>query len=72
MERYPNWQQKNGLEIVQEAREAGHEVVVGNTELPIAEYASDIAESIKSNVFTIIISETGGGKTTQLPQIALV
>lgn len=60
---------KNGSEIIEAARRDGHEVIIGNQDLPIAEYLPVVAESIKSNVFTILIGETGSGKTTQTPQV---
>ncbi len=60
---------RNGQEIIDDARREGHEIQIGNQDLPIAEFAGEIADSITHNVFTIIKSETGSGKTTQTPQI---
>lgn len=59
----------NGKEIIAAARETGHEIILGNPELPIAAYLREIGDSIEQNTFTIIISETGSGKTTQVPQV---
>ena len=38
-------------------------------ELPINAFARDIENSIKLNAITIVIGETGSGKTTQIPQV---
>lgn len=42
----------------------------GNKDLPIAVYKEEIVDSINSNQLTIIAAETGGGKSTQVPQFA--
>jgi ATP-dependent RNA helicase DHX8/PRP22 len=39
--------------------------------LPIAEHREDLIEIIGTNKCTVIIGETGSGKTTQLPQFLL-
>ena len=36
--------------------------------LPIREYAKKIIAAVKSNPVTIVIGETGSGKTTQISQ----
>jgi HrpA-like RNA helicase len=36
--------------------------------LPVIEYKNEILQSIANNKVVIIISETGSGKTTQIPQ----
>lgn len=41
------------------------------TELPIAGYRDEIVDSLLANQVTIIVSPTGTGKTTQVPQYAL-
>lgn len=69
MERYAN-NIRSGKEIIADARAEGHEVIIGNQDLPIAAYLPEIRESLKDNVFTILVSETGSGKTTQTPQVA--
>lgn len=40
--------------------------------LPVAERAEEIAEAIKNNQVVIVSGETGSGKTTQLPKIAMM
>jgi HrpA-like RNA helicase len=40
-------------------------------ELPVIGYRSEIMESIRKNQIVICISETGSGKTTQIPQFCL-
>ena len=42
-----------------------------DTSLPVAPYADQIAETIRSHRVTIISGEAGSGKSTQLPLIAL-
>ncbi|MET0980241.1 MAG: DEAD/DEAH box helicase, partial [Candidatus Saccharimonadales bacterium] len=42
----------------------------GNPELPIFAAKDQIIESINNNQLTIIVAETGGGKSTQVPQFA--
>ncbi len=39
--------------------------------LPIAEYKAKIVETIRENQVTIIVAETGAGKSTQVPQYLL-
>lgn len=38
-------------------------------QLPIRKYQKEIAESVKANPVTVVIGETGSGKTTQISQI---
>jgi ATP-dependent helicase HrpA len=40
-------------------------------ELPIAQYAQEIVDLIKSHPVVIVAGETGSGKTTQLPKLCL-
>lgn len=40
-------------------------------DLPINAFAADILEAIKLNAITIVIGETGSGKTTQIPQVSI-
>jgi HrpA-like RNA helicase len=40
-------------------------------ELPVIGYRSEIMECIRKNQIIICISETGSGKTTQIPQFCL-
>lgn len=39
--------------------------------LPVFAYRQDIIESVKNNPTTIIVGETGSGKTTQITQYLL-
>lgn len=41
-------------------------------QLPVSERADEIAEAIKNNQVVIVSGETGSGKTTQLPKIAMM
>ena len=61
---------KNGQEIIGDARDRGHEVNIGNQDLPTYPFMGEIAASIRDNVFTVLLGETGSGKTTQAPQVA--
>ena len=40
--------------------------------LPIRDYADKILEAVRSNPVTIVIGETGSGKTTQISQVCSV
>lgn len=44
--------------------------VLGNEELPIFAFKDEIIDSINKNQLTIIVAETGAGKSTQVPQFA--
>ena len=37
--------------------------------LPIRKFAQQIAESVRDNPVTVVIGETGSGKTTQIAQL---
>lgn len=37
--------------------------------LPVRDYADRIVEAVRSNPVTIVIGETGSGKTTQISQV---
>ena len=39
--------------------------------LPVFQYKSKIMETVKANPITLIVGETGSGKTTQIPQYLL-
>lgn len=56
---------KQTVEVVVE-EEVVHEI--GNKELPVFEHKQEIIEAIQNNRAVIIISATGGGKSTQVPQ----
>lgn len=40
-----------------------------SAELPVRSYARRIVDTVRSNPFTVIIGETGSGKTTQISQV---
>ncbi|HET8883934.1 MAG TPA: DEAD/DEAH box helicase [Candidatus Saccharimonadales bacterium] len=41
---------------------------LGNTDLPIAPYKEIIGQTVDDNRITIVTADTGGGKSTQIPQ----
>lgn len=43
-----------------------------NQDLPVTQYADRLIEAIQQNQVIIVAGETGSGKTTQLPQIAML
>ncbi|ESK40918.1 ATP-dependent helicase HrpA [Acinetobacter nectaris CIP 110549] len=43
-----------------------------NQELPVTQYADKLITAIQENQVIIVAGETGSGKTTQLPQIAML
>ena len=61
---YLDFMQKKKFEKLKKLRE-------GQNNLPIAEYKSDIIETVKKNNVTIIAGDTGCGKSTQVPQFLL-
>lgn len=44
---------------------------LGNETLPIFPYKQEIIEAVRDNSVTIVVGETGSGKSTQLPQFLL-
>lgn len=47
----------------------GRDRMVEPKDLPIRQYSSEIVDSVRTNPVTIVIGETGSGKTTQISQI---
>ncbi|WP_407641995.1 ATP-dependent RNA helicase HrpA [Acinetobacter stercoris] len=43
-----------------------------NQDLPVTQYADQLIEAIQKHQIIIVAGETGSGKTTQLPQIAML
>ncbi|ANF83125.1 ATP-dependent RNA helicase HrpA [Acinetobacter sp. NCu2D-2] len=43
-----------------------------NQDLPVTQYADKLIQAIQDNQVIIVAGETGSGKTTQLPQIAML
>lgn len=37
--------------------------------LPICEHAQQLVDTVRANPVTVVMAETGSGKTTQLPQV---
>lgn len=46
-------------------------VELGNKELPAYEYKQEIKEAVRDHQVTIVMGETGCGKSTQIPQFIL-
>lgn len=44
------------------------DVTIGNKDLPIFEFKQQIVDTVRANPVTIIVAETGAGKSTQVPQ----
>lgn len=44
------------------------EADLGNKELPVYDFKQQIIDSVRDNLITIIVAETGAGKSTQVPQ----
>jgi HrpA-like RNA helicase len=44
---------------------------LGNETLPIFPYKQEITEAVRDNSVTVVVGETGSGKSTQLPQFLL-
>ena len=51
--------------------ESTHETRLGNPDLPIADRRHEIVDTIRNNQVSIIVSETGSGKSTQVVQYVL-
>lgn len=51
--------------------ETTREVLLGNPDLPISEKRHEIVDAIRDNQVTVIVSETGSGKSTQVVQYIL-
>jgi ATP-dependent helicase HrpA len=43
-----------------------------NQDLPVTQYADRLIDAIQKHQVIIVAGETGSGKTTQLPQIAML
>jgi ATP-dependent helicase HrpA len=44
---------------------------LGNDTLPVFAYRKEIVDAVRDNPFTIVVAETGAGKSTQVPQFLL-
>lgn len=63
-EKIAEWRRRRGIEESEEP-EVGK---LGNPELPMFDYREQIVEAIADSPVTIVVSETGSGKSTQVPQ----
>ena len=54
-----------------ESRQATVPRILWDEQLPVVERRVDIAEAIRDNQVVVVCGETGSGKSTQLPKIAL-
>ena len=41
---------------------------LGDKDLPVNKFKQEITKSVTNNQFTIVVAETGGGKSTETPQ----
>lgn len=62
------WRHRRRLEEDLPSTAESQEKVLGNQDLPMFAYREAIVDSIAANPVTIIVSETGSGKSTQVPQ----
>ena len=69
-ERYQALLQQSQQQV--EQRRASVPPVTLNAELPVSQYADRLVSAIVQHQVIIVAGETGSGKTTQLPQIALL
>ena len=58
------WRRRRGVEVSAENKTMSF----GNKELPMYDYREQIVEAVADNPVTIVVSETGSGKSTQVPQ----
>lgn len=56
---------------LRERRAASVPEIIWPTELPVVERREEIADIIKQNQVVVVCGETGSGKSTQLPKIAM-
>lgn len=57
--------------VLRREMNTSHEEMLGNLDLPIADKRAEIVEAIRDHQVTIIVSETGSGKSTQVVQYIL-
>lgn len=70
LERHTQLLEKSTAEVA--ARYTRLPKITLNTELPVSQSADILIEAIEKNQVIIVAGETGSGKTTQLPKLALL
>lgn len=69
-EKYAALLEKSNAEV--EARRSRLPNIQLNMDLPVSQYAAELTQAIIDHQVVIIAGETGSGKTTQLPKIAML
>ncbi|MEC7118349.1 MAG: ATP-dependent RNA helicase HrpA [Pseudomonadota bacterium] len=69
-EKYAALLEKSNAEV--EARRSRLPNIQLNLDLPVSQYAAELTQAIIDHQVVIIAGETGSGKTTQLPKIAML
>jgi len=69
-EKYAALLEKSSAEV--EARRSRLPNIQLNLDLPVSQYAAELTQAIIDHQVVIIAGETGSGKTTQLPKIAML
>ncbi|WP_152878594.1 ATP-dependent RNA helicase HrpA [Acinetobacter guerrae] len=70
LEQYQQLFEKSNAQV--KARIARFPKIKLNQDLPVSQYADRLIEAIQQHQVIIVAGETGSGKTTQLPQIAML
>ncbi|RKG31513.1 ATP-dependent RNA helicase HrpA [Acinetobacter guerrae] len=70
LEQYQQLFEKSNAQV--KARIARFPKIKLNQDLPVSQYADRLIEAIQRHQVIIVAGETGSGKTTQLPQIAML
>ncbi|WP_227612299.1 ATP-dependent RNA helicase HrpA [Acinetobacter sp. S40] len=70
LEQYQQLFEKSNAQV--KARIARFPKIKLNQDLPVTQYADRLIEAIQQHQVIIVAGETGSGKTTQLPQIAML
>ena len=70
LEQYQQLFEKSNAQV--KARIARFPKIKLNQDLPVTQYADRLIDAIQQHQVIIVAGETGSGKTTQLPQIAML
>ncbi|MES2661749.1 MAG: ATP-dependent RNA helicase HrpA, partial [Pseudomonadota bacterium] len=67
------WQQRHqqSIEVAQTRLNQRPQITDQSLDLPIIQHRDEIINAIQTHAVTLIIGETGSGKTTQVPQLCL-